>query len=76
MLHNLCEFATDYGALVRELTDPLKLRASERIVQFPFTAPVENEKTEEELVKIAERRKEQGKKLQEMAANKRVEKVL
>lgn len=33
------------------------------------------EKTEEELARIAEKRKEQGKKLQEMAAEKRREKV-
>jgi actin-related protein 5 len=51
------------------------MRASEVIVQFPFVVPVAEEKTEEELTKIAERKKEQGKKLQEMAANKRMEKV-
>jgi actin-related protein 5 len=45
------------------------------VVQFPFVVPVTEEKTEEELTRIAERRKEQGKKLQEMAANKRMEKV-
>lgn len=33
------------------------------------------DKTEEELTRIAEKRKEQGKKLQEMAAKSRVEKV-
>ena len=33
------------------------------------------EKTPEELARIAEKRKEQGKKLQEMAAEKRREKV-
>jgi len=36
---------------------------------------METEKTEEELAKITERRKEQGKKLQEMAARVRLEKV-
>jgi actin-related protein 5 len=45
------------------------------VVQFPFTLPVVEEKTEEELARIAEKRKEQGKKLQEMAAEKRREKV-
>ena len=75
MLQNFCEFATDYPALLRELKDPLKMRASERIIQFPFSAPVTEEKTEEELAKIAERRKEQGRKLQELAAKSRLEKV-
>ncbi|EPQ61195.1 actin-like ATPase domain-containing protein [Gloeophyllum trabeum ATCC 11539] len=75
MLQNLCEFATDYPALLRKLKDPLELRASERIVQFPFTVPVVEEKTEEELARIAEKRKEQGKKLQEMAARNRLERL-
>jgi actin-related protein 5 len=75
MLHNFCEFAVDYPALLRTFKEPLKLRASERIVQFPFALPVLEEKTEEELARIAEKRKEQGRKLQEMAAKTRMEKV-
>lgn len=58
------------------LRDPSALQAAARIVQFPFAAPVAEEKTEEELARIAERRKEQGKKLQEIAAKNRTEKVL
>ncbi|KAI0079049.1 actin-like protein Arp5p [Panus rudis PR-1116 ss-1] len=76
MLQNFCEFATDYTALLRELKDPLKLRASERIIQFPFVAPVTEEKSEEELARIAERKKEQGRKLQEIAAKTRMEKLV
>jgi actin-related protein 5 len=75
MLHNFCEVATDFNALLRTLQDPLKLRASEVVVQFPFALPVAEEKTEEELAKIAEKRREQGRKLQELAAKTRVEKV-
>ena len=45
-------------------------------MQFPFTVPTgESEKTEEELARLAERRRMQGKKLQEIAAAKRAEKV-
>lgn len=44
-------------------------------MQFPFIVPVLEEKSAEELARIAEKRKEQGKKLQEMAAEKRREKV-
>ncbi|KAF8170382.1 chromatin remodeling complex subunit [Pholiota molesta] len=76
MLHNFCEVATDFNALLRTLQDPLKLRASEVVVQFPFALPVAEEKTEEELAKIAEKRREQGRKLQELAAKTRVEKLL
>ncbi|KAI0762343.1 hypothetical protein C8Q74DRAFT_1289737 [Fomes fomentarius] len=76
MLQNYCEFSPDYTALLRKLKDPLNLRASERIIQFPYTLPVTEEKTEEELARIAERKKEQGRKLQELAAKSRMEKLL
>ncbi|KAF8876485.1 hypothetical protein BD779DRAFT_1613295 [Infundibulicybe gibba] len=75
MLQNFCEYATDYSGLLKTLKDPLKLRSCERIIQFPFTLPVLEEKTEEELAKIAEKRREQGRKLQEMAAKTRMEKA-
>ena len=75
MLHNFCEFAADYPLLLRTFRDPLKIRESDRIIQFPFSIPIVEEKTEEELARIAERRKEQGRKLQEMAAKTRSEKV-
>ena len=76
MLQNYCEFSPDYTSLLRRLKDPLNLRAAERIIQFPYTLPVTEEKTEEELARIAERKKEQGRKLQELAAKSRMEKVL
>lgn len=75
MLQTLCEISTDYPALLRQLKDPLKLRASEQVIQFPFALPVVEEKTEEELARITEKRREQGRKLQEMAAKTRMEKV-
>lgn len=75
MLHNFCEVATDFPAHMRQLKDPLKLRASEVVVQFPFIPAVTEEKTEEEISRIAEKRKEQGRKLQEMAAKTREEKA-
>ncbi|KAF8837942.1 actin-like ATPase domain-containing protein [Paxillus ammoniavirescens] len=76
MLHRFCGFATDYPNTLRILKIPTNLRALERIIQFPFALPVVDEKTEEELARIAEKRKEQGKKLQEMAAKNRTEKLL
>ncbi|PFH50709.1 hypothetical protein AMATHDRAFT_75400 [Amanita thiersii Skay4041] len=76
MLHKFCDFALDYQAQLRTLKDPLQLRASERIIQFPFSVVVTEEKTGEELARIAEKRKEQGRKLQEMAAKTRTEKLL
>jgi actin-related protein 5 len=75
IFQNLCEFSPDYTTLLRKLKNPAELRAQDKIIQFPFSAPVESEKTEEELARAAERRREQGKKLQEIAAAKRLEKV-
>jgi len=75
MLRNFCEVAEDYTSLIRSFNDPNVLRAHEKIVQFPFTVPVADEKTEEELARAAEKRKEQGRKLQEIAAKTRMEKV-
>jgi len=76
MLHNFCEVATDFPALLRRLKDPTELRKSEVVVQFPFALPVAEEKTEEELTRQAEKRREQGKKLQEIAAKTRMERLL
>lgn len=57
------------------MKDPLNLKLRQIVVQFPFSAPATEEKTEEELARIAERRREQGRKLQEIAAKARMEKV-
>jgi actin-related protein 5 len=66
----------DYTALLRRLRDPKQLRAVERVIQFPFVLPPADERTEEEIARAAEKRREQGKKLQELAAKARLEKVL
>ncbi|KAI0056771.1 actin-like ATPase domain-containing protein [Artomyces pyxidatus] len=76
MLHSFCEVSPDYLSLLRKLRDPNQLRAVERIVQFPFVLPTIEERTEEELARIADRRREQGKKLQELAAKARLEKLV
>jgi len=75
MLQTFCEFSSDYPSLLRSLSDPLMLSRSGKIIQFPFSRPIVDEKTEEEQARLAERRKEQGKRLQEMAAKSRMEKV-
>lgn len=61
--------------LLKSLKDPLQMRACEKIIQFPFSTVATEEKTAEELARIAERRREQGRKLQELAAKAREEKV-
>ncbi|KAF7310394.1 hypothetical protein HMN09_00581400 [Mycena chlorophos] len=76
MLHNFCEFAVDYPAHIRSLNSISVLQGADRIVQFPYALHLAEEKSPEELERIAERRREQGKKLQEMAAKMRTEKLL
>jgi actin-related protein 5 len=76
MLQTHCSFAVpSYHSLLSSLKQPSTLTASTRIIQFPFTTLVQEEKTDEELARIAEKRKEQGRKLQEISAAKRIEKV-
>lgn len=75
MLQTFCEFSSDYPSLLRSLGDPVSLSRSDKIVQFPFLQPAVDEKTEEEHARLAEKRKEQGKRLQELAAKARTEKV-
>lgn len=75
MLQNFCGFSSDYPALLRSLGDPVTLARSGKVIQFPFSQPVIDEKTEEEQARLAERRREQGKRLQEMAAKARMEKL-
>jgi len=46
------------------------------VVQYPYTEVVVEQKTEEELAKIAERKKESGRRLQQQAAKMRLEKLM
>ncbi|KAH9985774.1 hypothetical protein BJV77DRAFT_1145686 [Russula vinacea] len=64
ILHSFCEMS------------PITPRFFDRIIQFPFVLPAADERTEEEIARAAEKRREQGKKLQEMAAKARLEKLV
>ncbi|KIY64588.1 chromatin remodeling complex subunit [Cylindrobasidium torrendii FP15055 ss-10] len=75
ILQNHCDVASDYPALLRSLADPPTLKSSNVIVQFPYVPAAVDERSEEQLAKLAEKRKEQGRKLQEMAARNRIEKL-
>ncbi|KAF5382806.1 hypothetical protein D9757_007261 [Collybiopsis confluens] len=75
MLRNFCSVAPDYISLLQSFEDPAVMRSSQKIIQFPYVLPSAEEKTEEELARLSEKRKEQGRKLQEIAAKNRVEKL-
>ena len=40
MLRTFCEFSPNYLTTLRQLSNPEGLRLADRIVQFPFVAPV------------------------------------
>lgn len=72
-----CYLSTDY---TMELSNYLEWSGLEEnrdiIIQYPFTEQVVVEKSAEELARIAERKKESGRRLQEQAAKMRLEKLI
>lgn len=76
MVHNHCYVSQDYNRDLSGYLDWSGLEDRNRVIQYPFTEHVVQEKTEEELAKIAERKKESGRRLQEQAARMRLEKLV
>ncbi|KAJ7232861.1 actin-like protein Arp5p [Mycena haematopus] len=76
ILHNFCEFSPDYVGLLRSLASPQALRQADRIIQFPFALQVQEEKDSGGARTNCRASQEQGRKLQEMAAKMRTEKLL
>ena len=70
-----CYVSGDYKEELGGYLQPTFLEEKDRVVQFPFTETVKIEKSQEELDKIAEKRKESGRRLQEQAAKARLEKA-
>ncbi|KAL4932457.1 actin-related protein ARP5 [Aspergillus undulatus] len=76
LLHNHCYVSKDYDRELSGYLDWTGLEDRDHIIQYPFTEHVVPEKTEEELARIAERKKESGRRLQEQAAKMRLEKLM
>ncbi|KAG0204458.1 Nuclear actin-protein involved in chromatin remodeling [Mortierella sp. GBA30] len=68
--------AHDYLEELASYEDPEVFKKKDRVIQFPFVAPVIEEKSEEEQARLAAKRKEQGRRLQEQAAKARLEKLI
>ena len=77
MVREHCYISQDYDSELRHYLDWTGLEDRDHIIQYPFSeqaaAP---EKTEEELARIAERKKESGRRLQEQAAKQRLERLI
>ncbi|RPA91926.1 actin-like ATPase domain-containing protein [Choiromyces venosus 120613-1] len=76
LMKDHCYVSPNYKEEVANYLRPETLLEKDRIIQFPFTETIKVEKSQEELDRIAERRKESGRKLQEQAAKVRLEKLI
>ncbi|WFD30559.1 Nuclear actin-protein involved in chromatin remodeling [Malassezia sp. CBS 17886] len=75
MMEELLYVSTDYDAEIRSLNNPDALAAIDRVVQLPHTPPERREKGQEELDRIAERKRAAGQRLMEQARQMRQEKT-
>ncbi|KAK2606116.1 Actin-related protein 5 [Conoideocrella luteorostrata] len=66
----------DYDDEIKTYLDWTGLEDRDVVIQYPYTEEVIVQKTEEELARIAERKKESGRRLQEQAAKMRLEKLM
>lgn len=66
----------DYQATLKSIENKETFNDIDRIIQFPFTAPVIEEKSFEELERQAAKREENSRRLREAAAKSRLEKLV
>lgn len=71
-----CYVSRDYDSELSKYLDWSGLEDRDHIIQYPYTEEVVVQKSEEELAKAAEKRKESGRRLQEQAAKMRLEKLV
>lgn len=71
-----CYISKDYESELSGFLDWTGLEDRDHVVQWPFTEQVVAPKSEEELARAAEKRKESGRRLQEQAAKMRLEKLV
>lgn len=76
LIRDHCYVSTDYDREVGEYLEWTGLEDRDHVVQYPFTEHIIPPKSEEELARIAERKKEGGRRLQEQAAKARLEKLM
>lgn len=76
IIKNHAYVSTDYASELHTFLDMENLESKDVVIQVPVdVAPEKNKKSEEELARQAEKRKEQGRRLQEQAQKKRMEKI-
>lgn len=76
MLRDHCYLAKDYESELSTYLDWTGLEDRDHVIQYPYVEEVIIQKSEEELARIAEKRKEGGRRLQEQAAKMRLDKLV
>ena len=76
ILRDHCYVSANFDKEMRAFLDWPGLEIRDHVIQYPFTEHIVVEKSEEELARIAERKKEGGRRLQEQAAKMRLEKLV
>lgn len=76
MVREHCYVAKDYDEEIKGYLDWTGLEDRDHVIQYPFTEHIVIEKSQEELARIAERKREGGRRLQEQAAKMRLEKLI
>lgn len=76
MIQEHCYVSKNFQREISTFLDWSDLKDKDHVIQYPFTEQVTVEKSEEELTRIAERKKESGRRLQEQAAKMRLEKLI
>ncbi|KAI9050401.1 hypothetical protein LZ554_005566 [Drepanopeziza brunnea f. sp. 'monogermtubi'] len=76
MVRDHCYLSQDYDQELKSYLDWTGLEDRDHVIQYPYTEEVIIQKSEEELARIAEKRKESGRRLQEQAAKTRLERLV
>ncbi|EEU40932.1 Actin-related protein, ARP5 class [Fusarium vanettenii 77-13-4] len=76
MLRDHGYVSQDYDNELKGYLDWTGLEDRDIVIQYPYTEEIIVQKSEEELARIAERKKESGRRLQEQAAKMRLEKLM
>ncbi|KAH8777005.1 hypothetical protein BGZ57DRAFT_360303 [Hyaloscypha finlandica] len=76
MIRDHCYLSKGYDQELSTCLDWTGLEDRDHVIQYPYTEEVIVQKSEEELARIAEKRKESGRRLQEQAAKMRLEKLI
>lgn len=71
-----CYVSENFDAELSKILDWTGLEERDHVIQYPYTEEVIIQKSQEELDRQAEKRKESGRRLQEQAAKMRLEKLM